>query len=172
MKSVVLLSLIISTGLAFSQSVADAAKAKPTKKASRVITNDEIPSKPQEDPKPAQAGAAAEATANSDEKPAAKTDAEAASKPSAEVQDMEKQLTDLNSNIAARKKRTDEYREKMQSETDEHRKEIEQEVLSAMEGDIQSMQKESEDLQKKIDDKKQADKEKPKEATEPKESGN
>lgn len=171
----VLLSLTLGTSLAFSQTVADAAKAKPAKKASRVITNDDIPSKPPEEPKQTQSGAAAASTSDAaEEKPTAKPEGESTPKEnsSPEVQELEKQLTDLNNNIAARKKRTEEYREKMQNETDDHRREVQQEVLAAMEGDLQQMQKEGEDLQKKIDEKKSADKDQPKETAEPKDSSN
>jgi hypothetical protein len=175
MKRVILLLVMsLSTSFVFAQAVADAAKTKPAKKASRVITNDDIPSKAETNEKPASATPSGTASLVADEKPASNPEADEPSpdKAPGEVQDLEKQLSYLNKNIAARQKRTDEYRDKMKNETDDHRKEIEQEVLTAMEGDVESMQKESQDLQKKIDEKKQAVKDKPKETAEPKESTN
>ncbi len=155
MLKLVLLITFLGCGMTlFAQSVADAAKMKPAKKATRVITNDEIPSRPQEEEPPA-----GEATSGPS---SAKTNAETtpAARESSDVKEMQIQLAEMNKNITARQKRTDEYRGKMQNETDDHRREVEQEVLAAMEGELKSMQEEAADLQKKIDEKKQAENEK------------
>jgi hypothetical protein len=172
-RKLVLLSIIcLCAGFSAAQSLGEVAKQKPAKKATRVITNDEIPSRPPEEETTKASVTEAETAAN-EAKPAREPDKEPekeansatapATQMSPEVQDMEKQLADLNTNIAARQKRTDEYREKLRVEEDDSRREVQKEVLEGMERDLKSMQKESDDLQKKIDDKKQAEKEKPKE---------
>ena len=168
-KLAVLSIICLCSALSCAQSLGEVAKQKPAKKATRVITNDEIPSRPPEeepkkaDPKP-EASADEEKPAKESSTPAATTDAASAEQSSPEIQGMEKQLADLKSNLEARQKRTDEYREKLKAEADDSRRDVQQGVLDGMESDLKSMQKSVDDLQKQIDDKKAEKPAKPKES--------
>ena len=162
-------------GMAMAQSLADIAKQKPEKKATRVITNDEIPSRPDpvETPKtPATttSSEAAEPTDGKDAKDAKdKPQAEAAAGKdgdSAELKAMQKQLDDMKVNMAERQQRTEELREKIKNETDEYKRNLAPTLLAARELDLQTMKQETEDLQKKIDAKREEErKEKEKQQT-------
>lgn len=151
-------------GMAMAQSLADVAKQKPQKKASRVITNDEIPSRPDlaEPPKASTAATSSDAAEPANAKDAKdakdKPQAQAAAgkdEDSPELKAMQKQLDDMKVNMAERKQRTEELREKVKNETDEYRRNLGPTLLAARELDLQTMKQESEDLQKKIDAKRE-----------------
>lgn len=153
-------------GMATAQSLADIAKQKPEKKATRVITNDEIPSRPDpvETPKTPATTTSSEAAEPTDGK--APDGKDAKDKPqaqatagkdgdSAELKAMQKQLDDMKVNMAERQQRTEELREKIKNETDEYKRNLGPTLLAARELDLQTMKQESEDLQKKIDAKRE-----------------
>lgn len=159
-----LLGIALSSlaGMAMAQSLADVAKQKPAKKAARVITNDEIPSKP-EPAEVAQSSDSAIGTQTSD--PKETKDGKAKDKPaqtasgkdedSPELKAMQKQLEDMKLNMAERQQRTQELRDKVKNETDEFKRNLGPTLLAARELDLQTMKQETEDLQKKIEAKRE-----------------
>jgi predicted nucleic acid-binding Zn-ribbon protein len=112
--------LLLSAGL-FGQnqtsSVADAAKAKSPKKARRVITNDDIPSKTEPETAPAEAKketsgsslaeTAAEPTKSDAVKPATSEDSEAAKAAQKKVDDLKEHLNTIQQQIAETDKKID-----------------------------------------------------------------
>src|SRR6185369_12765886 len=149
--------------LATAQSLADVAKQKSPKKATRVITNDEIPSKP-EAVDPPKATSSANATSSEAQEvtdgkdPKDKPQAQATKdkdEDSAELKAMQKQLEDMKSNMSERQQRTEELREKVKNETDEYKRNLGPTLLAARELDLQTMKQETEDLQKKIEAKRE-----------------
>jgi hypothetical protein len=147
--------------LATGQSLGEIAKQKPQKKAARVITNDEIPSRPDlaEAPKTPMGANASEAAEPADgndgkDKPQAQA-AKDKDEDSPELKAMQKQLEDMKVNMSERQQRTEELREKVKNETSEYRRNLGPTLLAARELDLQTMKQESEELQKKIEAKRE-----------------
>ncbi|HWR13245.1 MAG TPA: hypothetical protein VN577_00340 [Terriglobales bacterium] len=146
-----------------AQSIAEAAKKKPAKKASRVITNDEIPPVPAEQlsaPSSAASGTSVDSKAEQSEASTEEKKAPAASE-SADVKELNGKLETLKKNMSERQARSVEYREKANQETNEFRRNNMMQMLAAMEFDLKNMDKQREQLEKEIADKQKN--EKPKE---------
>jgi len=106
-----------------TSSVADAAKTKPPKKARHIITNDDIPSRPEPEPAPkpvpeaAKPGDAAPATAAEQAKPEAETAAN--SEESEAVKAAQKKLDDLKARLETVQQQIAETDKKIDSSTDD-----------------------------------------------------
>ncbi len=157
---VVVISAVLLGVLAQAQSLGDVAKQKPAKKAARVVTNDDIPSRPVEEPKPAadspKAGDAGDTAKPDSDKPKEGEEAKAddakdnAEEDSPEVAALKKKLADLKDGIASRTKRTDAYREQLKTETDDARFKMQSDILAAMELDLKRLDKEKQDMENEL----------------------
>jgi hypothetical protein len=147
------LTVIGAAGQQNQPSLADVAKHKPSKKAVRMITNDEIPSQ----------------SANDDSSPATSDQASESSKPDANQADghpagdtkkssteeqaaIQKELDTLNQNLSNRQKRTAEYRQKMEQETDEFRRNTQADVLAAREHEEKQMMQQRDKMEQQLAD--------------------
>jgi predicted RNase H-like nuclease (RuvC/YqgF family) len=169
---VLIFAWLSAAGVAAQQnqpSLADIAKEKPKHKAVRVITNDDIPPSPEADSTPTSASGTASASDQgtedqtaSDKKPVPATNVKG---DSAEVQAIQKELDTLNQNLAERQARTAEYKQKMDQETDDFRRNTEQQVLAARQAEERRMMQQRDQLEKKLSDaKKQSEKDEKKDS--------
>jgi hypothetical protein len=151
--------LLLSAG---AQSIADAAKQKGNRKASRVITNDEIPPTQIEETKSGVTEDSPSIEGKQDDKQAA-----ASAAPTRDLRQLNQQLSDLESNIADRQKRLAEQQESAAAETSDFRRATYDEVLAALQNEITKMNGEREKLKQQIEAerKKQRDTKKDKENT-------
>jgi hypothetical protein len=136
------------------QSLADAAKHKPAKKAVRVITNDEIPSQSVTDEStPADRGQSS-GDSKSDEASLPDGHPAGSGKKSSpdEQAAIQKELDTLNQSLSDRQKRTAEYRQKMEQETDEFRRNTQAEVLAAREHEEKQMMQQREKFEQQLAD--------------------
>lgn len=153
----VLVASIFISAATSAQSIADAAKQKATKKVSRTITNDDIPSRPLDElPKDSAETAKPEGdSGSSTDKPENTTDDK---NDSPEVVALNRKLQELNDSIEHRKKRVAEYEEKIKVETNDDRLASDLEVKSAMEEDLKTMNEQKDSIEKQIAELKQKEK--------------
>lgn len=140
--------------LASAQSLAEIAKQRPKQKASRVITNDEIPPAQIEEPKGATTAASGSTTSSAAEdeensKPEQKQNFPVSESP--ELQQLNQQLAKLEANIAERQQGLEAHREKTSAETNEFRRNAYLEVQAAMESDLKKMDLDREKLKQQIE---------------------
>ncbi len=148
MRSALLFVLCASVSLAAAQSLDDVAKTKPTRKAARLITNEDLPPAPPEEEAAAPVSSATAETAElQDSTAGSPSDSDPKDLPS-----LEKKQAELKAGISFGKKHIDQYREKMKAESDDHRRDIQQEVLDEMASDLKDLQQQSDALQKQIDE--------------------
>jgi hypothetical protein len=171
MFSALLLSGVMSVAQQQQPSLGDVARQpKPNKKATRVITNDDIPSRPQQDAASSHSSGAAVTSADAPkpgEAPAEEKDNAEAAKPgkedSAEVAAMKQRLKELDSdeeNLTTSLSRAEGL---ANSADDEERREVFEHIMAKKRESLQRTKAERAEINQKLAEQKKPEEKKPEE---------